>query len=254
MSEATPQNSMSISHELAGRVALVTGAGKGIGRACALLLWQRGARVIAVARTQEDLETLAQESGGAIEGWAEDVTSEALLNRIAALGELHVLVNNAGTNQPQPFLEVDPDALMKMLTLNLRAAFQVSQVAARVMASSDGGSIIHMGSQMGHVGAPLRSVYCMTKHGIEGLVKSTAVELAPMGIRVNSVAPTFIETPMTRPMLDDATFAAEVISKIPLGKLGKMHDVAEAVLFLASDRSEMVTGTSLRVDGGWTAQ
>jgi NAD(P)-dependent dehydrogenase (short-subunit alcohol dehydrogenase family) len=140
-----------------------------------------------------------------------------------------------------------------MLTLNLRSVFLVAQAAATVMARQGSGSIIHMGSQMGHVGAANRSVYCMTKHGVEGLTKATAVELAPRGIRVNSVAPTFIETPMTRPMLDDPDFARDVLAKIPMGKLGHVDDVANAVLFLASDASAMITGTSVRVDGGWTA-
>ncbi|MFK7830637.1 MAG: SDR family NAD(P)-dependent oxidoreductase [Congregibacter sp.] len=259
MSMPTEQTHPSELLSLAGKVAIVTGAGKGIGRACAETLSAAGAHVIAVARTQEDLDSLGAEIDGSIEAWCLDATGEALLQRIEALEQLDVLVNNAGTNRPQSFLEADVDALDSLLGLNLRAAFRVAQAAARVMARSSvggtnsSGSIIHMGSQMGHVGAINRSVYCMTKAGIEGLTKATAVELAPLGIRVNSVAPTFIETPMTRPMLDDPDFARNVLAKIPLGKLGKVHDVANAVLFLASDASGMITGDSIKVDGGWTA-
>ena len=240
--------------DLSGKTALVTGAGKGIGRACAELLCAAGARVIGVARTAADLDDLARSAQGDIETWCADVNDESLLEKIDALERLDILVNNAGTNRPQPFLETDRSALDVMLGLNLRAAFLVAQAAARVMARHSKGSIIHIGSQMGHVGAINRSVYCMTKHGIEGLAKATAVELAPMGIRVNTIAPTFIETPLTAGMLEDPTFAESVLSKIPMGKLGLTRDVAHAALFLASDASSMITGDSLKVDGGWTAQ
>jgi NAD(P)-dependent dehydrogenase (short-subunit alcohol dehydrogenase family) len=238
---------------LDNRVALVTGAGKGIGRACAQILASAGAKVIAVARTEEDLQTLRDESAGDIEVWVEDVTGDAFLGRLSALEQLDVLVNNVGTNTPQPFTEVRTDVLDQMLHLNVRTAFLVAQAAARLMVREGSGSIIHMGSQMGHVGAAKRTVYCMTKHAIEGLTKAMAVELAPAGIRVNSVAPTFIETPLTQPMLADPEFRNAVVSKIPLQKLGQVGDVANAVLFLASPASAMVTGDSLKVDGGWTA-
>lgn len=238
---------------LQGKVAMVTGAGKGIGRACAETLSAAGAHVIAIARTQADLDELATAVAGSIDTWCCDAAGDDLLWRVEALERLDVLVNNAGTNRPQSFLEADLEALDALLDLNLRAAFRVAQAAARVMARHQQGSIIHMSSQMGHVGAVNRSVYCMTKHGIEGLTKATAVELAPLGIRVNSVAPTFIETPMTRPMLKDPAFASEVLAKIPLGKLGTMQDVANAVLFLSSAASGMITGDSIKVDGGWTA-
>ena len=235
------------------KLALVTGAGKGIGRACAVALASAGAKVIAVARTESDLSSLAADFPGSIEAWCCDVTDDAFLDRVLELEKLDVLVNNVGTNKPQPFVDVERSALDTMLTLNLRSVFLVAQAAAIVMNRQGSGSIIHMGSQMGHVGAANRSVYCMTKHGVEGLTKATAVELAPRGIRVNSVAPTFIETPMTRPMLDDPEFARDVLAKIPMGKLGHVDDVANAVLFLASDASAMITGSSVRVDGGWTA-
>ena len=238
---------------LSGKVALVTGAGKGIGRACATTLALAGAHVIAVARTSTDLANLAQECGKSVETWETDITKDAFLERVEALPQLDALVNNVGTNKPQPFIEVERDALDTVVDLNVRSAFLVAQAAARVMVRQGSGSIIHMGSQMGHVGAPNRTVYCMTKHAVEGLTKAMAVELAPLGVRVNSVAPTFIETPLTKPMFEDPSFRADVLSRIPMGKIGKVEDVANAVLFLASPASAMVTGDSLKVDGGWTA-
>lgn len=239
---------------LDGQVALVTGAGKGIGRACAEALADAGAEVIAVARSTGDLETLEARYPGSISGWACDVTDPAFLDRIAGLERLDVLVNNVGTNKPQPFLEVETEALDLMLDLNIRSAFLVAQAAARIMAPRGSGSIIHMSSQMGHIGAARRTVYCATKHAIEGLTKAMAVELAPMGIRVNAVAPTFIETPMTAPMLSNPVFSAEVLGKIPMARVGQVSEVANAVVFLASPAASLVTGDSLKVDGGWTAQ
>lgn len=236
-----------------GQVALVTGAGRGLGRACALALAEAGAAVVAVARTEADLQSLAAEARPPVENWVEDVTGEALLGRIERLDRLDVLVNNAGTNRPQPFPEVTDAALDQLLDLNVRSAFRVARSAARVMLRRKSGSIIHMSSQMGHVGAVERSVYCMTKHAIEGLSKAMAVELGPQGIRVNAVAPTFIETPMTRPYLEDPAFAEFVRSMIKMDRFGSVEDVAAAVLYLASPASGIVTGTSLRVDGGWTA-
>ncbi|MEM6544432.1 MAG: SDR family oxidoreductase [Pseudomonadota bacterium] len=238
--------------KLDGKIALVTGAGRGIGRACALLLANAGAKVIGVARTKSDLQEVAA-AHPAIETWELDVTGDEILAQIESLDRLDVLVNNAGTNRPQPFLDVELEALDEMLALNQRSLFRTAQAAARVMVRNGSGSIIHIGSQMGHVGAVKRSVYCMTKHGVEGLTKAMAVELAPMGVRVNTVAPTFIETPLTRPMLEDPDFARAVLAKIPMGKLGNVDDVANAVLFLASDAAKLITGDSLKVDGGWTA-
>ncbi len=209
--------------------------------------------MIAVARTRADLDSLAEGLPGAIQPWEADVTDAAFLDRIAGLQQLDVLVNNVGTNKPQPFIEVEAAALDLMLDLNVRSAFLVAQAAARVMVAQGSGSIIHMGSQMGHVGAPNRTVYCMTKHAIEGLTKAMAVELAPMGVRVNAVAPTFIETPLTRPMFENPDFRQDVLGRIPMGQIGQVEDVANAVLFLASPASALVTGDSLKVDGGWTA-
>ena len=238
---------------IAGHVALVTGAGRGLGRACALALSEAGARVIAVSRTANELANLAGEAPGPVETWVEDVVGDALLARIETLDRLDVLVNNAGTNRPQPFLEVTDEVLDGMLNLNVRAAFRVARSAARVMMERGSGSIVNMSSQMGHVGSPRRTVYCMTKHGIEGLTKAMAVELGPHGIRVNAVSPTFIETPLTRPFLEDPDFAEFVMGMIAMKRLGTADEVAAAVLYLASPASGIVTGTSLRVDGGWTA-
>ena len=236
-----------------GHVALVTGAGRGLGRACALTLSGAGARVIAVSRTAGEIESLAEAAPGPVETWVEDVLGDALVARIEALERLDVLVNNAGTNQPQPFIEVTDEVLDTMLNLNVRGAFRVARSAARVMMKCGSGSIVNMSSQMGHVGSPGRAVYCMTKHGIEGLTKAMAVELGPHGIRVNTVSPTFIETPLTRPFLEDPKFAEFVMGMIAMKRLGTVDDVAAAVLYLASPASGIVTGTSLRVDGGWTA-
>lgn len=241
------------SFRLDGQVAMVTGASAGIGRACAQVLAEAGARVIAVARTQSSLESLAADTSGDIQCWVADATTDDFRGRLAALPQLDVLVNNVGTNKPQPFVDVEISALDQMLNLNVRTAFLVAQAAARIMVRQRSGSIIHMSSQMGHVGAPNRSVYCMTKHAIEGLTKAMAVELAPSGVRVNSVAPTFIETPMTAPMLEDAAFRRDVIDRIPMGRVGSVDEVANAVLFLASGAAGMTTGDSLKVDGGWTA-
>jgi NAD(P)-dependent dehydrogenase (short-subunit alcohol dehydrogenase family) len=237
---------------LEGKTALVTGASKGIGRAIALSLCEAGTHVIAVARSSENLDSLGTQLGDQGTIWAEDATSDTFLEKIAALQSLDILINNIGTNRPQPFVEVSDENLDVMLDMNVRATFRIAREAAKKM--GQGGSIVNMTSQMGHVGSPGRTVYCMTKHAIEGLTKAMAVELAPKGIRVNSVAPTFIETPMTKPMLDDPKFADFVKSMIPLGKIGQPEDVAAAVLYLCSDGASMVTGHSLLVDGGWTAQ
>ena len=238
-----------------GKTALVTGAGRGIGRSCASALAGAGARVITVARTRVDLDSLHEAFPDLVETWQEDVTSEAFYARIETLQGLDILVNNAGTNKPQEFTSVDIEALHTMLKLNVEAAFRTAQSAARVMLREQtGGSIINMSSQMGHVGSPGRTVYCMTKHAIEGLTKAMAVELAQHGIRVNSIAPTFIETSLTSAMIKNPEFNEFIISRIPMGQIAHVQDIAEAVLFLASSRSGMITGDSLRIDGGWTAQ
>ncbi|HET6519336.1 MAG TPA: SDR family oxidoreductase, partial [Geminicoccaceae bacterium] len=195
---------------LDGRVALVTGAGRGLGRACALALGAAGAEVIAASRTAEQVEAVAAEigaAGGRARALVLDVLDAARVRReVEGLERLDVLINNAGANRPQPFLEVDEDTLDRLLRLNVRAAFVVAQSAARVMARRRYGSIVNMSSQMGHVGAPNRTVYCTTKHAIEGLTRAMAVELGPLGIRVNAIGPTFVETPLTRPFFADPAF------------------------------------------------
>ncbi len=233
-------------------VAMVTGASKGIGKAIASALCGAGYRVHGVARGWDELQQLQDALGSNFIPHAMDVTSDAVLALIDSLGRIDLLVNNAGTNRPEPFLESTDEALDLMLNLNVRAAFRVARAAARVM--GPGGSIINMTSQMGHVGSPRRTIYCMTKHALEGLTKAMAVELAPMGIRVNAIAPTFVETPMTAGMLADPDFAAFVQRMIPMGKMATAEQIAAAVIYLASPAAATVTGHSLVIDGGWTAQ
>lgn len=240
--------------DLSGKVAVVTGAGRGIGRAIALALAEAGARVIAVARTKGDLDALSAAAEGRIEGWAADVLDDGFYRRIEEMGRIDILVNNAGGNRPMPMVDVDDETLDGMIALNIRSVYKTAQAAARRMVAQGEGVIINMSSQMGHVGSPRRTVYCMTKHAVEGLTKAMAVELAPQGVRVVSVAPTFVVTPMTEPMFADADFSKFVLDRIPMGKLAKPEDVAAAVLFLASSAASLVNGESLKVDGGWTAQ
>jgi NAD(P)-dependent dehydrogenase (short-subunit alcohol dehydrogenase family) len=240
---------------LDGKTAFVTGAGRGIGRACAVALAEAGAEVWVAARTREDLEELRRAIGA--HPVVCDVTDSSQLRKaIAALPTLDVFVNNAGTNIPEPFVEVTDEHLDSLLNLNVRAAFIAAQAAAKKMIEGKRrGAIVNMSSQMGHVGAVNRSVYCLTKHALEGLTKAMALELAPHGIRVVSVAPTFIETPMYQKMkAAKPQFAEWVEQRIPLGATGKPEDVAAAVVFAASPAACLVTGTSLVIDGGWTAQ
>lgn len=237
------------------KTAIVTGAGKGIGRACVELLAQSGANVIAVARTAKDLKSLVELYPNQVVAWALDATSEEFIERIDRLEKLDILVNNVGANQPEPITEVTTQTLDWLLNLNVRSVFLTSQAAVRKFDTLKcNGSIINITSQMGHIGSPNRTVYCTTKHAIEGLTKALAVECASRGIRVNSVAPTFIQTPLTAPMFAEANFKKFVLNKIPMGRIGEPNDVANAVVYLASDLSGLVTGTSLKVDGGWTAE
>jgi NAD(P)-dependent dehydrogenase (short-subunit alcohol dehydrogenase family) len=238
---------------LSGKHAVVTGGSKGLGRAICIALVQAGASVTAVARDPAALGELAAEHPE-IKAWPADVNDPEFGIELAQR-PVDIFVNNAGTNNPMPMVDVPVDVLDQMLNLNVRAAYLAGQGAVRAMVKAGtGGVIINMTSQMGHVGSPGRTVYCMTKHALEGLTKAMAVELAPYNIRVNSVAPTFIETPMTAPMLARPEFRAFVDSMIPLGRIGRPDDVASAVLYLASPAANMVTGTSLLIDGGWTAQ
>lgn len=232
---------------------MVTGASRGLGAAITLTLADAGANVLAVARDDQLLNALA-ERHPRIAPWAADVRIPDFARRLAAQ-DIDILINNAGMNRPMPFQDVTEDVLDDILNLNVRSAFLAAQAGVKSMlAHGRGGCIINVTSQMGHVGSPNRTVYCMTKHALEGLTRAMAVELASHGIRVNSVAPTFVETPMTQPMLEDTHFLDFVTRSIPLGKLATPDDVAGAVLYLASPEARMVTGTSLLVDGGWTAQ
>jgi NAD(P)-dependent dehydrogenase (short-subunit alcohol dehydrogenase family) len=194
-------------------------------------------------------------AGGKAQVLPFDVTNTAAMHAaFASIERLDILVNNAGLNRPHPFLQVDEATLDQLLTLNVRAAFLVAQAAARLMVARGSGVIVNMSSQMGHVGSELnRTVYVMTKHAIEGLTKAMGVELAPKGVRVVSIAPTFVQTPLTKPFFDDPETRKWILDRIPLGRAGTVEDVAQAVVFLASPAASLVTGSSLLVDGGWTA-
>jgi NAD(P)-dependent dehydrogenase (short-subunit alcohol dehydrogenase family) len=241
---------------LDGRRALVTGAGRGIGLGAAAALAAAGAAVTLVARTSAEIDAAAAEIGNAAQAATLDVSDlDAVAAFFADHAPFHVLVNNAGTNRPKPMWEVSEDDYDAVLDLNLKSAFFVVQACVkRMIDTGTPGSLIHMGSQMGHVGGPNRSLYCASKWALEGMNKAMALDLAPHGIRSNTIAPTFIETPLTRPFFEDEAFKASVLSKIKLGRIGQVEDLMGAVLFLASDASALMTGTSLVVDGGWTAE
>lgn len=246
------------SFRLDQRRALITGAGRGIGAAAAAALADAGAAVTLVSRSATELEAVAEElrqRGGKAQTLVLDVTDAAAVARVLAEQEPYdILINSAGTNRPALLTETLDEDLDAVLGLNVRATFMVCREVARGMvAAARGGSIVTVSSQMGHVGGPRRSVYCATKHAMEGMSKALAWELGPHGIRVNTLCPTFIETAMTAPMLADATFRDYVQSRIALGRVGKLEDVMGAVVFLCSDAAALVTGSALMVDGGWTA-
>lgn len=244
---------------LDGRRALVTGAGRGLGVACAAALAQAGAAVTLVARSRDEIEAVADSiraEGGQAKALVLDVLDAQAVPRILAeAAPFDILVNNAGTNRPAPFLDVDMADYDAVMALNLRAAFVVAQAVARGLRDAGKpGSIIHVSSQMGHVGGRNRTVYCASKHALEGLTKAMAIELGPLGIRVNTLCPTFIETPLTKPFFENEVFARDVLSRIKLGRLGQIEEIMGAIVFLASDASSLMTGSAVMLDGGWTAE
>jgi len=247
---------------LKNKTALVTGAGKGIGMACAIALAEAGANLVIISRTQKDLDKVSKKIKkfkSKCITYACDVTNYALIkNFISKQKKIDILVNNAGTNIPEHFTKVQKKNMEYLVKLNTMATFNIAQLCTLKMLEAKnrkkiGGSIINMSSQMAHVGGPIRSVYNMTKAGLEGLTKGMAIDLAKDNIRVNTVCPTFIVTPMTKKFLKDKKFKNNMLKNIPLGRFAQTNDVATAVAFLASDASSMITGTSIIIDGGWTA-
>jgi NAD(P)-dependent dehydrogenase (short-subunit alcohol dehydrogenase family) len=247
------------SFRLDGKRALVTGGGRGIGLAAASALAQAGAHVTLAARTRSEIEAAAEAicaRGEKANALLLDVTDIDGVRRAVADAEpFDILINNAGTNRPKMLGDVTVEDFDVIMGLNVRAAFFVAQaVAGRLVAAKRPGSIINISSQMGHVGAARRTVYCASKHAMEGFTKAMAIELAPFNIRVNSLGPTFLETPMTRPFFENKAFRDEVLGKIKLGRLGQLDELTGAIVFLASDASSLMTGSALVLDGGWTAE
>lgn len=243
------------SFRLDGKRAIVTGAGRGIGIAAAAALAEAGAKVTLVARSGDEIQAAATAIGhGAVASTLDVSDLDSVTAFFLSRDPFHVLVNNAGTNRPKPMWDVTHEDYDAVFNLNVKSAFFVAQACAKKMIEEGiKGSLIHIGSQMGHVGGPDRSLYCGSKWALEGMNKAFALDLARHGIRSNTIAPTFIETAMTKPFLEDAAFRASVLSKIKLGRVGTVEDLMGAILLLASDASSLITGTSIVIDGGWTA-
>jgi len=247
------------SFRLDGMRALVTGAGRGIGLTAAAALADAGAHVTLAARTSSEIEEAAaaiRARGQSADALALDVTDiETVRKALPAQAPYQVLVNNAGMNRPAPLIDVKVEDFDAIMGLNVRAAFFMAQtVAKRLVDEKLSGSIINISSQMGHVGAARRTVYCASKHAMEGFTKAMAIELAPHNIRVNSLGPTFLETPMTKPFFENKAFRDDVLSRIKLGRLGQLEELTGAIVFLASNASSLMTGSALVLDGGWTAE
>ena len=247
------------SFRLDGKRALITGGGRGIGLAAASALAEAGAHVTLAARTKLEIDAAAEAiraRGDKADALVLDVTDLAAVQKaIGAAPPFNILINNAGTNRPKMLVDVTAEDFDAIMSLNVRAAYFVAQaVARRLLEAKQPGSIINISSQMGHVGAARRTVYCASKHAMEGFTKAMAIELAPHNIRVNSLGSTFLETPMTKPFFENKAFRDEVLSKIKLGRLGQLDELTGAIVFLASDASSLMTGSALVLDGGWTAE
>ena len=250
-------------YNLKNKYALVTGAGKGLGRACAIALAETGCNLIIVSRTKKDLDNVSKiikKLKVKCKSYTCDVTNyNEIKTIINKQPRIDILVNNAGNNIPEHFTKVKTKNMEYLVKVNTIATFNIAQLCAIKMTKLKnrkkvGGSIINMSSQMGHVGGPIRSVYNMNKWGLEGLTKGMAVDLAKYNIRVNAVAPTFVVTPMTKKFLKNKKFKKETLNNIPLGRFAEMSEIASTVVFLASDAASMIHGTSILVDGGWTAK
>ncbi|MFD0667171.1 SDR family NAD(P)-dependent oxidoreductase [Ramlibacter sp. MAHUQ-53] len=241
-----------------GKRALVTGASRGIGLAAAHALAQAGAAVTLAARSAGELEAACEAiraHGGRADWVALDVTdSEAVAAALAERPAFHILVNNAGMNRPKLLADTTDEDIDAIFDLNVKATFYVTRaVARRMVEAGEQGSIINVSSQMGHVGSPRRTVYCASKHAVEGLTQALSWELGPAGIRVNTICPTFIETAFTAPMFADPAFRDFVVDRIALGRIGRVEEVMGPIVFLASEASSLMTGSALMLDGGWTA-
>ena len=249
--------------EIKNKIALVTGAGKGIGKASAIALAEAGADLIILSRTKSDLDKVKKQIVKLkrnCQSYVCDVSNyDEVKSVFKEIKKIDILINNAGTNRPEHFVKIKKEDMDYVVDLNIKAAFHVAQMGAKIMIKSKnrksiGGSIINMSSQLGKVGAPIRSIYNMTKFGIEGLTRGMALDLAKNNIRVNSICPTFVETPLVKNFFKDKKFKKAVMDNIPLGRLATVSDIATAVVYLASNASSMMTGSSLVIDGGWTAK
>ena len=250
-------------YNLKNKTALVTGAGKGLGRACAIALAEAGANLIIISRTQKDLNEVSKKIKKfrvKCKSYVCDITNYNEIKEIINKQQkIDILVNNAGNNIPEHFTKVKTKNMEYLVKINTVATFNLAQLCALKMIKSKnrkkiGGAIVNMSSQMGHVGGPIRSVYNMNKWGLEGLTKGMSLDLAKYNIRVNTVCPTFVVTPMTKKFLKNKNFKKETLKNIPLGRFAELSEISSAVVFLASDAASMITGTSLLVDGGWTAK